>query len=500
MSGAQSGTAAGQSFLSHTASTAIGVGLGSSLLGLPLAAVNRYMTLSSVLTQLNQKFRSAAEGSEMFGTSVGYGIARSAQLAETLGGVRNQFDRSEGTRLAGFARFSGADPSTVLRSLGRVGDLQGRGVGDFGMANLMSQARNRGMDQGRFEEFLQLVTQHSESQFAATGRTSLNSSLGVMSLQNVVYGPTDPRRANDSHLLGGLNDVMTGSGPMRSYMMRAMGYGSEGGPSYIEMRKRLDAGIYDPQNVIDLFSSFQARGMGEGAMFRAIESVAGGSLKAHQIEALVKGVGSEDGLARFKDSVAQQGGPESLRQFLDTMSTGELEKFNAGGFAAVGASKVSAGETYENRIEAAMLKVGAEFAQAVPNIQDTLESLGRSLQTILGGDVGGTLERIAGSAERVAGWVERNALPWNQGGFDWITAQPYETEWRTRRGIIDPHARARGMYHGEGPISAGMEGIEAGVEFWGDQIYGEGQTDVGGGLWDSGGIDLTRPKGGGGSR
>ena len=43
----------------------------------------------------------------------------------------------------------------------------------------------------------------------------------------------------------------------------------------------------------------QRRGLGTGGMFRAIESVGGGQLKAHEIRALVETLGTEEGLGEF---------------------------------------------------------------------------------------------------------------------------------------------------------------------------------------------------------
>ena len=275
------------SFVSNVASTTLGVGLGSSLLGLPLTALNRYLQLSQVLTQIDRKFRDSGDSAQWFGRQMGFGIARSGQLAETLGKVTNRIDQESAVGMAGFARFTGADPGLALGTLGRMGTLSGRPTSDIDMARVLVGAKAQGMDQGRLEEFLTRVETSIQTAFEATGRVSLQATMATVGLPSVVYGENDPRRANDTSLVSGLNSTMTGGGAMRSYMMRAMGYGQSGGPSYIAMKKRLDAGVFDPQNVLDLFGSFQARGMGEGAQFRALESVAGGSLKAHQIEALV---------------------------------------------------------------------------------------------------------------------------------------------------------------------------------------------------------------------
>lgn len=400
------GLSSAGSFLSNTASSAIGFGLGSSLFGLPMSSINRYLQLSTVMTQLDRKFRDSADSAQWFGQSIGYGTARSAALAEQLGKVTNRIDQGAATGMVGFARFTGADASTTLQTIGRAGELSGKSATDLDLARILLAAKGQGMDGGRLEEFLSRVETSIQTAFAATGRVSIGSALQTTSLPSLVYGANDPRRANDDSLVGGLHSTMTSGGAMRSYMMRAMGYGQSGGPSYVEMKKRLDAGVYDQRNVSDLFGSFQARGMGEGAQFRALESVAGGSLKAHQIEALVKSLGTKEGLERFRNagSGSDYDTFESLR---GTMSESDFEAFSGGGFAEVGKRHVSEGETYEGQIEARMLALGGELAQGIPGLMGTMDSLGRSLEKLVGNDIGGKIMTITGALERVALAMEK---------------------------------------------------------------------------------------------
>lgn len=395
----------GLNFLSNTASTAIGVGLGTSLTGLPLAAINRYMQLSTVLEQVGQRFREASDGAEMFGTGMGYGIARSAQLSEALGRVQDSFSRSDAVRMAGFGRHMGADPGVTLSALGTMSHLQNRSLSSADMAQLAVMARELGMGQGRFEEFLHRAESATREEFALTGRATPEGMMGVLGLPSILFGAGDPRRTDES-IGAGLNSVITSSGPMRSYMMRAMGYGKTEGPSYIEMRKRLEAGVYDARNVDDLFSSFQARGMGEGAQFRAIESVAGGALKAWQIEALVKKLGTSEGLDEYRRlAYGSMSGEDSVDIFRATLSEQERRAFDSGGMTGLGRGSISAGEAYENKIESMLFKVGGELAPGVMNIQDTLLSVGRTLENLVG-DFGTGLERATGILERIATAVE----------------------------------------------------------------------------------------------
>jgi hypothetical protein len=277
-----------------------------------------------------------------------------------------------------------------------------------------------------------------------------------------VFGQADPRGrgAQGQNFLQGLQGVMTGSGAMRSYMMRAMGFGRDPDLSYIEMRKRLDAGIYDPQNLQDLFGSFQARGMGEGAMFRAVESVAGGQLKAHQIEMLVKKLGSEEGLEQYAQN-AKEGGGNAVWQLRALLTQDELAAFEGedGGFGGLGRRVgVSAGEAYQVRIENMMMAVGRPIAQAIPPLQGALESVGRTLNKIAGMDVGSVLERGTSAIERVALLLESRAGP---GGFDvfgiGVEGSPAQRG-AARLSSIIAHTRVEG-------VGAGIQrGVEAFAE------------------------------------
>lgn len=478
----------GGSFLSQTASTAIGVGLGTSLFGLPMAALNQYMQLSTVLTQVHARFREASEGAVMFGTSMGYGIGRSAQLAEQLGNVRNEVDRGEGRRLTGLARFTGADPGAVISSMGRVATLRGREMTEADLAHAFTRSREVGMDQGRFEEFLHRYEQLAQQQFDVMGKVSRPDLYGALRMPSAVYQAGDPRRTEDTSLVQGLHSTMTGGGAMKTYMMRAMGYGQKDGPDYITMKKRLDAGVFDSLNVIDLFSSFQQRGMGAGAQFRAIESVSNGSLKAHQIEALVNSLGTREGLEKYARMATEQPG-DAMAIFERTLSDKDRARWQAGGFAGLGESRVSAGEDYQNRIENIMMKVGGELAQAVPGLQGALESMGRTLVTLIAGDIGGKLERIAGALESGAKWAEGNAVPWHEG-----FVSPYMFGDRFGDGVRQNQSnwsRVKAQFRTNGATAAGVEYIEAGIETWtGEDIATPG--------WPGGDYDLTRgrPKAG----
>lgn len=403
------GMGAGASMLSTAAGTAAGIGMGTSLTGFFMAAPQRYMALSTVITQVGRKFREAGENAAFFGASVGYTISEAAQLSETLGKQTNTVNRAQFQEYASFARFTGSDPGGAMNTLGSMERMQGRQMSSEDIGRLLGAATSRGMDQGRLDEFMQQTLQIAQMGMAATGKVDPLATATVAGLPGMIFGKDDPRASGDMSMVQGLQQTMTGGGAMQSYMMRAMGFGKDSGPGYIEMRKRLEAGIHDPQNLVDLFGSFQERGMGEGAMFKAIESVSGGKLKAHQIEALVGKLGNAEGLLEYGLAASGEGAGDGLEAFRATLSENERKQFDAGGFTKMvseGEGMISAGEASELAIERMMMKVGKPIADSIPSLQGAIENIGGMLNNLVGVDWGTLIPSIAANIERVTGVME----------------------------------------------------------------------------------------------
>ena len=361
-------------FLNNTASTAIGVGLGTSLFSIPMTAMHQYLEFSKLQAVVANRFREMGTAAETFATKMGYTPSKAAQIALSLGGTQNTYTESGMNRMLGLARFAGLgqSPEQVFQSVGRFGELSGRrDVGEGTMARLLTLARSRGLGQGRFGEFLHEMTAAAESQFAATGTATDAGALGVVGLPSLIYGADDPRRANDRSVAGGLNSALQ-STPGRSLLMRAMGYG-RGDISMIEMKKRLDAGIYDPENVVDFFGYLNKIGLNENNRFLAVESLAGGSLKANQIEALVKRFDA-NGLADYRAMVDQS--PDAARKELAaTLGNDDAELYGSGGVTALGQSRVTKQEVRESQIESAMLSLGKEISAPAYELTDKLSKM-----------------------------------------------------------------------------------------------------------------------------
>lgn len=401
---AKSAAYRGTSFLQNTASTAIGVGLGTSLFNFPLDALNHYQQLSKVIAQVDARFRDAAEGSELFATKMGYGIARSAQLADSLGSTMNTFTGETGIRYAGFARATGADPDSTLRALGKVSSMAGRNLSALDLAGLLGSARTMNMDQGRMDEFLQRLEAQAGAAFQATGHMSIRNATTMLSLPSQVYGLGDPRAENDPGITDQIQGMLTSKGPMRAFLMRAHGFGRPGGMSKRELDLLTEQGIYDPEgrNIEALVGTLQKRGVKGNDMYEAVLPY---FEHAWQADAFTKRFDSPGKLQGFL--AAMRGGPEDQAQlWLGSLSEKERAVWNdakAKGedpMAALGRTKVSLGEAIENRREGWQMTVGAEMAKGLPGLMNTLENLGNMLQKLIGGSWGDSLARIANALDK----------------------------------------------------------------------------------------------------
>lgn len=368
---------AGGSYLMQAGAMATGLGLGASVFGFFLNSGQKYLELSKIISVVSARFREAEENALRFGGAMGYTISESAGLVETLGSAQDRFSRGEVTRYTGFARTMGLDPNTALRSLGSMAATRGgEALTDRELAELAGRALAAGMGQGRFGEYLSGISDLGQAGFNATGAFSLQNTLTAASLPGLAFGTGDPRAqgAAGRSMVEGIHGMLTGSPAMQTFLMRAMGFGSEGGPSYIEMRKRLEAGVHDPENLRDLFSAFQARGLGKGAMYRALESVSGGQLKAWQLEGMVDALGSPEGLRAYEREAA--GG--NARSYMNRFTGGEEADF-----VRSGRSRISMGEARAVQMEGMQMAVGDTVAKVMVDMTTVLQNLAKTGQNLL---------------------------------------------------------------------------------------------------------------------
>lgn len=398
----------------------ISYGLGGSVEGFLLGSAETYMQLDTVMARIGRRFQDVGRDAAMFGHALGFGRAQSSQMADTLGGLTNTVSRGQFQRYAGFARDRGLDPAQAMRILGGLEQIKGRGIPDAFLAQLTGRAQTRGMGAGRLGEYLEGFQRFAQQQFQTTGASSLGTAAALYDLPGKVFGANDPRGQGQmgAQFLEGLQGTLTGSPQMQNFLMRSMGFGQEGGPGYIAMRKRLEAGINDPQNLLDLFGEFQARGLNEGAQFRAIESVAGGKLKAWQIEALVKHMGTGTGMDELRAAVGRGGGDQYVEAMLSSLPESERGALRegGGGFAALGrgAGRIGMGEANALQIEDMKMSTGGYVAESLMDMREIIKDIAQTWVKIMGSNPLETMTRLTNAGTEASEALK--ALPWEQIG------------------------------------------------------------------------------------
>jgi len=354
------------------------------------------MELSRIITHLGRRFRETKTDAHGLGGAIGYTIAQTAQLVETASQYTNDVTAGGGAgfqRQLGFARQFGVDPGQTIRSFGNMGRLSGGEVSNDRMAQSIGVAISQNMDKGRLGAFLQSSSQLTQQMFSQTGKMA--DPTQVLNLQRMAFdtfGDERGRGGAGADFVGRLQGVMTQGGPMRAFMQRAMGFGQEGGPGYIEMRERQDAGVFDARNLVDMFSYFQDRGYGEGGMFRAIEGVAGGNLKAAEIKALVTHLGSAEGLLAYGSGASEEGSA-GIATFIATLSEAEKGEYAKKGMFGLGTmpGRISMAEGRAMQMESMQMTVGAPVAEAMVGMTDVISNLAKSASDLIGMDLGTVL-------------------------------------------------------------------------------------------------------------
>lgn len=390
-----------QSFVKQTAATAIGMGLGNSIGGFVLSAPQTYLLVERIMGQLVHRFRETGESLASFGSNLGYTVSQMAGFAETLGARTDGIDRTTFQRYAGFARFTGMDPNAAMGGLGTIHRRMGRGITQGELAAMLRQADLQGMGQGRLAEFLSQFESAMSDQFAATGAARFHHGLAHAALPSFVHGEGTMAAYNDTSLSRGLDGMMQ-QGPMKTFLLRAMGFGTEDGPSFIEAMKRREAGVHDPRNLRDIFGAFRDMGWSRGEQFSALYDVAQGQLKTWQVEKLVDRFGGlqdhvrvkPDGTAETYDPLAEYVkaasgvDPDQQERFLERMlkTSDQRAAWDTSGFAGLGEGTVTTGEAVDVNLERMRIAIGGPLAQSILPIQRSVENIFQAIQNLIGVD------------------------------------------------------------------------------------------------------------------
>ena len=175
-------------------------------------------------------------------------------------------------------------------------------------------------------------------------------------------------------------------------------------------------------------SGAQARGLNEAGQFRAIESVAGGKLKAWQIEALVKHMGTGSGMDELRSAVGRGGGDQYVEAMLASLPEGERGALSAGGggFAALGkgAGRIGMGEANALQVEDMKMETGQYVAESLMDMREIIKDIAQTWVKIMGSNPLETMTKLTGAGAQASEALK--ALPWEQIG-DIINQIPWDT-------------------------------------------------------------------------
>ncbi len=386
------------------AAATVGMALGGSGVGFFLNSAQTYMELSRVMVTLNQRFATFEGNVTGVGRALGFARAEGGALMETLGAQTNTLNRGTAHQYMGFARTFGLDPSQTVGGLGRLQRLMGgHAPTRAAMHGLGAQAAGLGMGEGRFGEYMQVLSALGESEFKSTGRIGSNwAALGAssadfagdmglqgamttMALPGQVFGKDDPRSQGMEGLdfTQRLSGAFSGGGPWKSYMMRAMGYGRKGGPDYMTMRERLDAGVMGEmgsQNVKDIAKFMSAQGLGQGAIYRGLEGAFGGQLKAHELRALSGFIADENKVNAWAGGGALPDDPalQALANRAEWKGDGPID------FLETGRKAVPEGDVSRGSIEDLRVAVGEPLARTIIDLQGIMVNMAGSFENLTG--------------------------------------------------------------------------------------------------------------------
>lgn len=397
--------------LAQGAAAAATFGLGSSFIGILSSAASKFMELSGTVAQLGRQFRDTGSEVATYGYSFGYTISKNAAIVEALGRQTDQVTRGDYGRIVGFARDRGLDPQTAAATLGRIGNLSGGQLTSTEMARMAGRASLQGMGQGRLGEFLETQTTLAEAMFRQMGRADLDQLAALTQIPSMAFGPDDERGRGRAaaDLLGRFSEGMRNPAT-DVFRLRMMGYGEEGGPGYIEAQKRLEAGAYDPRNIADMFAGFQRMGLGRTATFQALKSATGGTLKAHELEALVDRFGNAEGLKQLQGVIAG-GDEEALRSFMGGLDSGERATYGRSGFAGLGRApgRIGAGEGFAVETEAIQMAIGGPATTLIMGLRDMVMDLVKTMGNLTGfkmSDIPQMVTDIVNTGRELTGAIE----------------------------------------------------------------------------------------------
>jgi hypothetical protein len=412
------GADAAAGYAGQLASQGTQLALGSSIMGFPMAAAQKYMQLSETIAQMNARFREVEGSVTSFGGVLSYTVERSAAMAAALGDATDVFTKRDFRAYAGYARANGLDPNATMASFGQMQAVNyGFGLDTGQQAQVQLAASAMGMGSGQQGQAMQLIAQLAQSRLEQTGYGDVGMAAQLAALPRDIFQPgwqkrgdtwVDPRARGQQgmNFLGQMDRLLTSrSGAGASTMMRAIGYGT-GDMSYREMRRRMEEGISNPENLMALADYIKPRGESTGnredytyKFLEAMGRETGADFKAHQLDALTDLFSDDKRLAEFRARHKRFGGEEAMKFALEGMTDEQKALFKEQGYFGAGKGQAGVGEAVATRIESMMMKVGGPIAEVIPQLQTFFENMGDIMSNMSGLDWVDIMNRIVTALE-----------------------------------------------------------------------------------------------------
>jgi hypothetical protein len=378
-------------FASNVASTAMGVALGGSVQGFLFQSAETYMRLSQVIAQLDARFGSASKSAAGFATSLGYTITQGGAFASAYGSNLNNFDAGRAKMMVGTARVTGQDAGQMVSLLSHLEQIRPSSVDQqTRYQRLIGGAHMSGMGRGRLPEYLQSVIGLQEQMLDVGLRPGDAIAQNYLSLPGMMFGATDVRAQGQRGL--GVVQGLAGigkSGPMQSFLTRALGFGNKDGPSFRETQVAVDKGLLDPGNLQVVLDRFDKMGIGHNAdsIFKALHGVKGG-MSSDALSRMSEVFADKDKRAEFFAGFGDDGRMKRDHAFAAGLSAADKKVFEEGGMIGLGGQKVSAGEAMAVRMEAMQLELGKSVAEMLDGAREIAHNLIKALKDIIGQDLG----------------------------------------------------------------------------------------------------------------
>lgn len=394
-------------FAGNVASTATGVALGNSIFGFFVGAAEQWQQTDIALKQLDRTFDGLTRKAGSFAANMGATRVEAAALLQTLGAQTGTVDIGQARTGVAFGRAFGMDPQAVLQFQGRTTRRTGFMTDGTSMQRVAGQARLLGQNQGMLPEFMDALSGIMDMQYGATGTASLHGAQTAMNLPSIIFGSDDARaRGRDAvGTLQSMQGMMSGSTSpgMRVELLRAMGYGRQGGPGYLDAMERLESGVLDPRNMRDLFGRFRTMGVGaeEAAMLLMPDAKRSG-MSVRSLRAMTHKLMSDEGYAALRG----QGDDFRMKEvfgesFTAGLSKADREAFEKRGWGGLGEEGTAASQYRRRQMDDMIASAGPQMLKSVMDMTESARNLGGALDTIIKKMTGGQgfLDMLNGGTE-----------------------------------------------------------------------------------------------------